>query len=119
MSPGERLVASVQESYDTHRHAPETAPVAVSVQPTGHPPFTPLLADMLSAMIADGHATANALIAALTVRAEQAEAELEAVRDGVLGLLAGPWMPMPAAIEQALLPSAEAIAQFRKDGEQR
>lgn len=84
--------------------------------PTEHPPFSPTVAAVLSQMIADGHATTNALIDALTARATRAEAELDAVRAGVTGLLSGRYMPTPAAIQQALWPDAETVDRFREGG---
>lgn len=87
--------------------------------PTERPPFSPVVASVLSKMIADGHATTNALIDAWTARATRAEAELDAVRAGVTRLLSGRYMPTPAAIQHALWPDDETVDQFREGGERR
>jgi endonuclease III len=81
---------------------------------TDHPPFSPLIADVLTAMTADSQATTNALIEGLTARATRAEAALDAVRDQVMDLLSGTWMPTPAAIQRALWPSELVVDKFRK-----
>lgn len=86
---------------------------------TEHPPFSPVVADVLSKLIDDGHATTNALIDALTTRAREAEAQLDAVRAGVADLLSGRYMPTPDAIHAALWPDDRTVAEFREGGENR
>jgi hypothetical protein len=75
-------------------------------------PYTPLIADIFTALMADNHATTNALIEGLTARASEAEAELDAVRAGILELISGRYMPTPAAIESALWPDGQTVAQY-------
>jgi hypothetical protein len=81
------------------------------------PPFTPFVADVITAMMSQTHATTNSLIDSLTAQLADARADLDAIRFQVEGLLGGPYMPTPDAILRALYPSAELRKHFRRDGE--
>jgi endonuclease III len=78
-------------------------------------PFSPLVAEVISASMAHTHAVTNALIESLTERAETAEAELDAIRSQVHQLLSGEYMPTPNAIQRALYPDEATVAAFREE----
>lgn len=77
-------------------------------------PFSPFVAAILTAQADLTAATTNALVASLTERAEAAEAELAAIRADVTALLTGRYVPNPNAIHEALYPSPERVAAFRR-----
>lgn len=83
--------------------------------PNAELPFSPLVADVLSAMIGQTHDTTRLLIDSLTEQLADSQAEVDAIRTTVMELLAGPYMPTPAAIQRALYPSAEVRAAFREE----
>jgi len=53
--------------------------------------------------------TTNTLIDNLTAERDELRAELAAIREGIDGMLSGPYMPTSDAIRLALYPSAAAI----------
>jgi hypothetical protein len=69
----------------------------------------PLVAKLMEASMKQTHAVTDQVIESLTYRAKRAEAELRLVRETVGELLAGPWMPVPAALREALWPSRETV----------
>jgi hypothetical protein len=79
-------------------------------------PFSPFVGQILAASAALTADTTNRLIDSLTAQLAQKEAELAAVRGSVAGLLNDPWTPTTSAIRAALYPSAEVVAQYRRDG---
>jgi hypothetical protein len=79
--------------------------------------ISPLVADIISAGVAITNDTTNRLIDSLTERATEAEACVNAIRDGVEALLAGPYAPSPAAIRRALYPADDVVARYREDRE--
>lgn len=79
------------------------------------PPFSPLIADIISAVMAMTHDTTNRLIDSLTAQLADAHARAAAVEAGVLALIYGDYAPTTAAIERALFPSAELVARYRND----
>lgn len=54
--------------------------------------------------------TTNALLGAHERRADQAEVTLQLVRDGILDLIEGKWMPTTHALVKALYPGADEVA---------
>lgn len=75
-------------------------------------PISPLVAELMTASMTATNAVTGQVIDNLTKRAEEAEAMVKAIRCKVSNLLAGPYMPMPAAIEGALWPSDDYVARF-------
>lgn len=84
-------------------------------QPPSGPPFSPLVADIISASLSMTQNVTQRVIDSLTEQLAEANAREVAVREGVMALLDGPYMPMPAAIERALYPSAALIARYREE----
>jgi hypothetical protein len=82
-------------------------------------PFSPLLAQVLTAQQEMTHAATNAVIDGLTEDLARTRATLAAVRDGVVALIDGDVMPTPRAIERALWPTDEVVAHYRRGGETR
>lgn len=80
------------------------------------PPFTPLVADLISSMVAQTHDTTNQLLDSLTEQVTDSQARVDAIRAGVADLLDGPYMPTPDAILRALYPSDVMCERFRRDG---
>lgn len=80
-------------------------------------PFSPLIADIITASFSMTADTSQRLIDSLTKQAADLEAEVAAIRDGVLCLLAGDFQPTSAAIERALYPSAERVDLYREEGQ--
>lgn len=81
-------------------------------------PISPLVANLVTAMMTASHNTTNALIDGLTEQRDKAEATVDAIREAVIQLLDGPYAPSAAAIERALWPTAEVVDRFRRPGEQ-
>lgn len=80
---------------------------------SGDLPFSPLIAEILTAQRTETMAATNAVITNLTRLLETEEARRRAVQEAVLRLLDGPWMPHPRLIESALFPSDETIDAHR------
>lgn len=72
----------------------------------------PLVADIMTGMMASTHAMTNRVIENLTEDRDRALALVAAIRDGVLNLIEGDSMPTPRAIERALWPSDKAVAEY-------
>lgn len=79
-----------------------------------HPPFTPLVADILAANAAQTASVTNSLIESLEAQLAYEQARRAAVLDGVMVLVGGKYMPTPAAIENALFPSDAVIDKYRE-----
>jgi hypothetical protein len=75
-----------------------------------------LLAALVERNAHDAHYVTDQLMTGYKNQAEEAQAELAAIRDGILSLLDGPWMPTPDAIRMALWPSAANITRYQKTG---
>lgn len=82
------------------------------VEPTGQP-FSPLVAQILTAQQEMAQFATNAVIDGLTEDVARAHATLAAIRHGIEALTAGPWTPTPEAILAALYPTADVIADYR------
>lgn len=81
-------------------------------------PFSPLVADVLSAMTAQTASITNQVMDNYQAQVESLEAELYAVRQGVSLLLSGPYMPMPDAIRRAVFyPAQELIDEHNANKE--
>lgn len=78
-------------------------------------PFSPLIADIITAQLSMTHAVTEPLIDSLMNQVADANAREDAVRAGVEALLGGRYMPTPDAIRNALYPSTEFVARFRKE----
>jgi hypothetical protein len=79
-------------------------------------PISPLMADLIGANMDALNRTTNTLIDSLSVDLAKSHATVDAIRDGVIELLSGDYMPTPAAIERALYPSAAMVDRFRVEG---
>jgi hypothetical protein len=77
-----------------------------------HPPFTPLIADILSSMFAHNQEVTGDLIERLTRQLAEREAEIQAIQNKVWTLCNGDYMPTSAGIVRALYPSQEEIARY-------
>lgn len=88
--------------------------MTTDVEPTRQP-FSPLVAQIITAQHQMYRDTSSRLIDSLTAQLADAHAHADAVTDGIERLLAGDFMPTPAALRRALYPSAEVVAQYRKD----
>lgn len=87
-------------------------------EPAGQQHLSPLMAAIFTRMFAESAATTNALIDSLQHRADEAEAELYAIRTGVERLLAGDYMPNPDAIRRAVFcPDKELINEYKANKE--
>lgn len=73
----------------------------------------PLILKIVQQNLANFQASANQQIESLQARLADREAELAAIRTDVQRLIWGDYMPTPAALDRALQPSKERIAQFR------
>jgi hypothetical protein len=82
---------------------------------TEAPPFTPLVADVLSAMFENNRQTTTTLIDSLTAQVEDRDAELAAIRDRIHALLDGDYMPTPTAILRALYPTSAVVDRYRPE----
>jgi chemotaxis regulatin CheY-phosphate phosphatase CheZ len=80
------------------------------------PEFSPLVGQVITAMISQTHDTTNRLIDSLTEQLSESQAEVDAIRAGVAELLDGPYMPTPDAIYRALYPSEAMRERYRRDG---
>lgn len=78
---------------------------------TDQQPFSPLVAKILTAQADMTHAAVNTVIDNLNEDVIRLRATLAEVRDGVLDLITGDVMPTPRAIERALWPEPEALAE--------
>ena len=81
------------------------------------PPFTPLVADILTAMTSQTAAVTTTVIDNLTEQLADSQAEVDAIRDRIQALLDGPYMPTPDAILRALWPNEAERAMYRRDGD--
>lgn len=79
------------------------------------PPFSPLVAAVLTKMFADSAATTNALLDSYKHRADRAEAELQLVRERISALLDGPYMPTPDELLRSLRPSRDEVDALLDD----
>jgi hypothetical protein len=77
-----------------------------------HPPFTPLVAQILEAQVATTHAVTTGLIDTLMRQVADATARRAAVEGEIAALLNGRYMPTPRAILDALYPDDETIARY-------
>lgn len=77
-------------------------------------PFSPLVADILSAQVAMTADTTNALIETLQRQLADAHAREAAVEAGIERLLDGPYAPSESAIRRALYPTPSFVDQFRQ-----
>jgi hypothetical protein len=78
-------------------------------------PFSPLVADIITAQFAMSRQMSQTLIDSLTAQNDEHLAELAAVRDGITRLLAGPYQPSASAILNALYPTDAVIARYRPE----
>lgn len=78
------------------------------------PPISPLVAELITASLTRTQQVTNQVIENLEAMNADLRAELSAVREEVLALLDGRYMPMPEAIRRALYPSRAAIASRRE-----
>jgi len=77
-------------------------------------PFSPLVADVISSMFARSAATTNTLLDLRQAMIDDLEAERYAVQHGIDQLLAGPWMPTPDAIRDAVFyPRKDLIDEYK------
>ena len=82
---------------------------------TEEQPFSPLVADVIGAMIGQSHDVSARLIDSLMGQLADANAIIDTIRGSVSELLDGPYTPSAATIERALYPSPDLVAQFRTD----
>jgi len=80
-------------------------------------PFSPLVAEILTAQRTQTAAVTEQVMANYRRDLAYERARRQAVQNAVLALLAGPWLPHPDAIAAALFPSDELIATYRKDND--
>jgi len=78
-------------------------------------PISPLVADLVSGMFEANHATTTTLIDSLTADNASLRARIDAIREGILSLLDGPYAPSAAEITRCLYPSDEAVQLYMKD----
>jgi hypothetical protein len=83
--------------------------------PNDMPPISPLMADIVTSLFDQSHATTNRIIENLEKQLDDARATLDAVENGILALVSGPYMPTPGAITGALYPPADIVDRYRKD----
>ncbi len=79
------------------------------------PMIPQLVADLMSASLAETQRITNTVIDNLTEQEATSRAELAADRARIRVLLNGPYQPSSTAIEAALWPSDEDIDRFRTD----
>lgn len=77
-------------------------------------PFSPLIADILTAQRTETARVTSLVIEGLTRDLETERARRRAVQARVLALLDGPYLPHPATIERALFPTDEIVDAFRE-----
>lgn len=80
-------------------------------------PFSPFVAQILTAQHQMYRDTSSRLIDALEAQLAEAHAHADAVTDGIERLLDSDFMPTPAAVRRALYPTDEVVALYRKDGD--
>jgi len=89
----------------------------VSRTPDGadeHLPFSPLVADVLTSMFTQTAGITNTLLDSYQATIDDLEAERYAVQYGIDQLLAGPWMPTPDAIRDAVFyPRQDLIDEYK------
>lgn len=73
-------------------------------EPTEPQLIHPLVAEIVSANVANLAAMTDSVIADITYRAERAEAKLDLIRSAILRLTDGDWAPSTHALERALYP---------------
>lgn len=83
-------------------------------KPAEAQPFSPLVAQILTAQAQFSSQVSGNLIDSLMAQVADLNAELDAVRSRVMGLICGDFMPTPMAIQKALYPSKETVARFRE-----
>ena len=77
-------------------------------------PFSPLVADVFTAMFALSAATTTTLLDLRQSMIDDLEAERYAVQHGIDQLLAGRWMPTPDAIRDAVFyPRKDLIDEYK------
>jgi hypothetical protein len=77
-------------------------------------PFSPFVAELITASYAITASTTNAVLDLQQARIDELEAELYAVRSGVGQLLSGRWMPTSAALQDALYcPAQRLIDEYK------
>jgi hypothetical protein len=81
-------------------------------------PISPLVAAIIEQSSRDLAFTTNSLIDSLTQQRDELEVELTLIREKVLALIGGDFMPTAHAIDGALHPSQGAI-EYRLDLEAR
>lgn len=79
-------------------------------------PISPLIADLIGANMDALNWTTNTLLDSLSADLAKSQATVDAIRDGVIELLSGDYMPTPDAIQRALFPSAAMVDRFRVEG---
>lgn len=62
----------------------------------------------------DLHYITDQLMESYKRQAEEAQAELAAIREGITSLFDSPWMPSPDAVRMALWPSTNHVNRYRK-----
>lgn len=81
-------------------------------------PFSPLVANVLTAMASQTAAITEQVMDNYKAQVEDLEAELSAIRTGVAQLLAGPYMPTPDAIRRAVFyPDQKLIDEYKANKE--
>lgn len=79
------------------------------------PEANDLIIRIMQANAEQSASVTNRLVDSLTEQVADSRAEVDAIRAHILGLLSGPYMPTPEAIERALYPSSEVRAAYRED----
>ncbi|MEU8157990.1 hypothetical protein AB0B94_30425 [Micromonospora sp. NPDC048986] len=81
--------------------------------PNTEQPFSPLVAQILTANASYAAQTSSALIDSLAAEVATLRAQRAAIREGVRQLLDGEYMPTPAAIIRRLYPTATTVDLYR------
>lgn len=76
-------------------------------------PFSPLVAQILTAQAAFTADVTDRLVDSLTTENAELRARAAAIEDAVLSLLNAPYLPQPDVIRRALFPSAEVVDAYR------
>ncbi len=79
------------------------------------PEASDLVIRLMQASRAQADATTNTLLDSLTEQLADSRAEVDAIRARIQGLFYGPYEPSENAILNALYPSDELRAHFRRD----
>lgn len=87
---------------------------AESIETAPDQPFSPLVAQILTAQHELSRQISGNLTDSLMAQVADLNAELDAVRSRVMGLVCGDFMPTPVAIQKALYPNKETVARFRE-----